>query len=526
MNGAELLVKTSVRAGIVACFANAGTTEIPIVSAFDTEPGIKATLGLFEGVCAGAADGYGRMLEKPAMVLFHLGPGLANGIANLHNASRARTPIVNLIGEHPTWHRAADAPLTMDIDVLASTVSRWFKTNESPLELSQNIAEAISMSMYGQVSSLIIPNDHQWAECIDEEISIPSFSFESVSKDSIKKAIELLRTHHKVGLLIGGRALRRRGLLAATRIKAATGCDLITTTHPAYVDRGIGLPEVVRIPYFPSSAKKLLSQYDGVVLVGVNEPVTFFGYEGINSYLLSDEQFRFRLDNDQQNEIEALEHLADELNAPLITKVSRQILSKSYCPNIPQGELNPEKICIVLAALQPENVIIVDEGITTSVAYYPLTSGLPSHSILHITGGSIGYGMPCAVGAAMACPHRPVVNLQADGSALYTIQALWTQAREDLNVTTLICSNRSYNIIRTELSRAGITKIGQNASSLIDLDRPGINWVKLAEGFGVQAVSVSTTEELSSELRKALSEPGPYLIEMMLVPPHWKNNSI
>jgi acetolactate synthase-1/2/3 large subunit len=518
VNGAELLIKTATQAGIEVCFANAGTTEMPIILALDSEPGIKAILGLFEGVCTGAADGYGRMLDKPAMVLLHLGPGFANGIANLHNARRAKTPLLCLIGEHATWHRAADAPLAMNIEALAGTVSGWYQTNKSPATLSQDLAEAITASMYGQTSSLIVPNDHQWTECTGNGIAIPRFSFDPIDPDSINKAVQLLRTYHKTGLIIGGRALRHRGLHAAARIKALTECDLLTNTFPAYMERGIGLPEVIRIPYFPDPAIDLLSQYEAVVLVGTNEPVTFFGYKGFSSYLLNENQRRVQIASDRQNAAEALECLADALNAPLSANVSKSLFVEPNRPSIPQGELTPEKICLVLAALQPEDAVIVDEGLTTSFSYYPLAAGLPMHSFLSIAGGSIGYGMPCAVGVAVACPDRPVINVQADGSALYTVQALWTEAREALNILTLICSNQSYNILKIELARAGITSIGPNATSLIELHHPAINWVKLAEGMGIPAVSVNTAEALAYEFCKALSEPGPHLIEMMLVP--------
>jgi acetolactate synthase-1/2/3 large subunit len=518
MNGAELLTKTAIEAGIKVCFANAGTTEMPIVLALDSEPGIRAILGLFEGVCTGAADGYGRVLDEPAMALLHLGPGFANGIANLHNARRAKTPLVNLVGEHATWHRGADAPLSMDIEALTSTVSGWQKTNESPVALSQDLADAVAASMYGQISSLIVPNDHQSAECALGEITIPQFSFDPVDSDSIEKAVRLLRAYQKTGLIIGGRALRKLGLHAAARIKAATGCDLLTDTFPAYMERGTGLPDVTRIPYFPEPAMDLLAQYEAVVLVGTKEPVTFFGYKGIGSQLLTQNQERVQIATDRrQNAAEALEYLADALNAPRDSNIPHNVLAEPHHPGIPQGELTAEKACLTLAALQPEDAIIVDEGITTSFGYYPLTRGLRRHAFLGIAGGSIGYGMPCAVGVAVACPDRPVIDFQADGSAMYTVQALWTEAREALRVTTLICSNRSYNILRMELARAGVTLIGANALSLIDLECPVIDWVKIAEGMGVPAVSVNTAEGLAHELGRALSEAGPHLIEMVLV---------
>ncbi|OGO42053.1 MAG: hypothetical protein A2137_05885 [Chloroflexi bacterium RBG_16_58_8] len=425
---------------------------------------------------------------------------------------------MNLIGEQATWHRNADAPLNMNIESLAGTVSGWYKTSESLMTLSPDLAEAVAASRYGQVSTLIIPSDHQWAECTGGEIATPRFSFDPIDSGSIDNAAKLLRAHHKTGLMMGGRALRQRGLQAAARIKAATDCDLLTDHLPAYVERGAGLPDVTRIPYFPEPAVELLSRYEAVVLAGTREPVTFFGYPGLGSYLLREDQKKVEIATDRQDAAEALEHLADALNTHLSPKIPGHIFAKPSRPGIPHGELTPEKVCLTLAALQPENAIIVDEGLTTSTPYFPLASGLPRHSFLTSVAGSLGYGMPCALGASVACPERPVINLQADGSAMYTFQALWTEAREGLDVTTLICSNKSYNTLKLGLSRAGIASIGPKVLSLIDLDRPDIGWVKLAEGMGVPAVSVSSAEGLASEFRKALSEPGPHLIEMIISP--------
>jgi len=517
MNGAQLLVETAKKSGIEVCFANPGTTELPIVLALDSEPGMRAILGLFEGVCTGAADGYGRMLNKPAMTLLHLGPGLANGIANLHNARRAKTPVVNVIGEHATWHLAADAPLAMDIEALAGTVSGWHKTSESPEALSRDIAEAAAASMYGQIATLIVPNDYQLTESTVTEITTPRFSFDPVDLSSIEEAARIMRASEKAGLIIGARALRRQGLHAAAHIKAATDCDIIMNTYPSYVERGIGLPDVKRIPHFPEPGIEMLSQYEAVVLVGTKEPVTFFGYKDIRSYLLAENQRRLQIATDRQDAAQALECLAEALGVRLSASIPADVITHYSRPNVPHGELTAEKVCLTIAAIQPENAIIVDEGITTSAKYSPLTAGLPPNTFLAVSGGSIGYGMPCSVGAAIASPNRPVINIQADGSAMYTVQALWTQAREALDITTLICSNQTYEIMKVELARLGITSMGPKTLSLTDIDTPSLDWVRVAEGIGVPAAAVRTAEELAQELTKSFSDPGPHLIEMKLV---------
>ena len=515
MTGAEILLKTAVNTGVEICFTNPGTTELPLVTAFDTVPGIRPILGLFEGCCTGAADGYGRMTDKPAMTLLHLGPGLGNGIANLHNARRARTPILNVIGEHATWHRSADSPLSMDIVALAESVSGWQRTSTAPQHLSQDTADAVSAASAGKVATLIVPSDVQWSESPDDEIHRPKALDGFVENESIERAVELLRTEQKTALILGSRALRKRGLAAAARIKVKTGCDLISERAPARIERGVGIPATEFIPYFPRQALELLSQYQAVVLAGANEPVTFFGWKGYESRLLNDNQDICQIKAAGKGLEQALENLADALGAPGSDSAAATGFSQVERPTLPQGTLTAQNACLILAALQPEKVIIVNESITSGAAYFPLGAGLPHHTLLMLPGGAIGYGIPCAVGAAIACPRRPVINFQADGSALYTLQALWMQARESLNITTLICSNRSYNILNIEFSRSGIISPGRYAQALTDLSNPAIDWVRLSQGMGVPAVAVDSCESLAGELKIALDEPGPHLIEMV-----------
>ena len=516
MNGAELLVGTIVEGGIEVCFANPGTTEMPIVMALDSTPGIRAYLGLFEGVCTGAADGYGRMLDKPAMVLLHLGPGFANGIANLHNARRARSPVLNVVGEHATWHRNLDPPLAMDIESLVKTVSPWYRTNASVQNMKAEVVEAIASAQLGQVATLIIPHDHQLAPCDAQHANVPPVPFDPIDLRVIKAAAIGLRKSQKAALLLGGKGLRKSGLTAAARIQKATGCDLFTPTLPGYMERGAGLPLSQRIPYFPEQAVSTLSRYDTVLLAGAREPVTFFGYPGVRGRILSDDQQKIVLCSNRQNVQEALESLADALGAPTRLIAGDPTVAGLRRPPLPQGELTPEKVWMILGALQPEDAIIVDEAVSSGFLDNSPTFQLPPHCLLTVSGGSIGQGIPCATGAAIACPERPVINLEADGSGLYTVQGLWTQAREGLNVTTLICSNRSYRILQMELHRAGITSWGPDIRALTELTSPAIGWKEIARGFGIPGVTVNSAEILALELGKALAEPGPHLIEMLL----------
>ena len=516
MIGAEILIQTAVKAGIEVCFTNPGTTEMPLVCAFDSIPGIRPYLGLFEGCCTGAADGYGRMAGKPAMTLLHLGPGLGNGIANLHNAAKGGTPVLNVIGEHATWHRAVNAPLTMDIEALADPVSGWQRTCKTTASISQDTADAIAAASAGQVVSLIVPSDVQWSECADVTIHKPEIPSVSIDKDAIHQAAEMLHTKQKSALILGGRALRKQGLMAAARIKEVTGCDLLSERAPARIERGVGIPATEAIPYFPRQALELLTGYQVVVLAGTAEPVTFFGWQGYPSRLLNDTQQICRMTVDDKNLPQALTDLADALDAPGMVGASDSGFSKIERPDIPRGTLTAVNAGVILAALQPENAIIVNESVTSGAAYLPLAVSAPPHTMMALPGGAIGYGMPCAVGAAIACPQRPVINFQADGSAMYTLQALWMQARDSLNVTTLICANRSYNILKIEFARADVTTPGPYARALTDLGNPAFDWVQISKGMGVPAVSVDRCGDLAKELKKALQEPGPHLIEMQI----------
>ena len=273
MNGAESLIRTAIAAGVEVCFANPGTTEMPLVAALDSAEGLRAILGLFEGVCTGAADGYGRMAEKPAMTLLHLGPGFANGIANLHNARRARSPIVNLIGDHATWHVGADAPLTSDIVSLATPVSGWVRSVRTAASLADTTAQAIAAAgrAPGQVATLIIPADCQWDPAERQATPIGPAALPSASSDAIKQAAESIRKGKKVALFLGGTALRARGLKAAARIAAKSGCHLICETFPARLERGAGMPNLDRLPYFPEQAIEMLKAFDAIVLAGAKK---------------------------------------------------------------------------------------------------------------------------------------------------------------------------------------------------------------------------------------------------------------
>jgi acetolactate synthase-1/2/3 large subunit len=512
MNGAESLLRTAVAAGVEICFANPGTTEMPLVAALDTVRGVRAVLGLFEGVCTGAADGYARVAERPALTLLHLGPGLANGLANLHNARRAHSPLVNVVGDHASWHRAADAPLSSDVEGLARPVSGWVATSRSAAGLAADFAAALAAATAppGQVATLVVPADCQWEPARGALPPSPAARPASVPGERIAQAAARMRGAGPRALLLGGAALRERGLRAAARVAAALGAQLYCETFPARIERGRGLPRPTRQPYIPEQAEQALAGAR-VLLAGAREPVAFFGYPGGKSRLAEAERL-VPLAAPGEDVPAALEALAEALGA-----AAQGASAPEPAPApAPSGSLDPTSLGAVLARRQPEGAVVVDEGATSGLPWWNFADAAPPHTTLCLTGGAIGQGLPCAAGAALARPERPVIALQADGSGLYTLQALWTMARESLHVVTIVCANRRYRILQLEMARAGIAEPGPQARALTELAPPALDWVALARGFGVPAARAETAEQLDRELAAGLAERGPRLIEAAL----------
>ena len=518
MKAAEALVQTAIDAGIDTMFANPGTTEIPVVNALDAVPGMRAVLGLQENVVTGAADGYARMTGVPSLTLLHLGPGFANGIANLHNARRARTSIVNLIGEHATWHDTPDSPLASDIESLAGPVSGWVGRSSTGAEIPGDLATAIAQSQKGagQISTLILPHDLQIAEGAALAAPLTPPARAAVSEAAVARAREAIERGDAL-LFLGNAALSEAGLRAAGRIAALRGVQLMSQMSNARAERGAGLPLFTRLPYFPERALAALAPYRTLVLAGANAPVTFFGWPGYASSLVPEGTTVETLAGPDDDIVAALEALAEALGAKASDAPRDAAPPPLECPSRSTGPITAECLTATLAALQPEGAIVVNEAVTSGWNYHAQSMSAPRFTELQITGGAIGCGPPLSLGAALACPGRPVLNLQADGSALYTPQALWSQAREGAHVITLICSNRRYRILQTELERAGLNRPGPTASELTDLARPTVDWPALARGFGVPARSVENAEDLADALERALAGEGPHLIEAVLV---------
>jgi acetolactate synthase I/II/III large subunit len=514
VNGAQALIRTLVACGVDTCFMNPGTSEMHFVAALDAVPEMRSVLALFEGVATGAADGYGRMADRPAATLLHLGPGLGNGLANLHNARKGQTPIVNIVGDHATYHKQYDAQLESDIETVARNVShfiRWSaKTDEVGTDAADTVAAAYGPP--GQVATLVLPADISWAE--GGEVAAPTTPAPrgAIGDDAVNAVASVLRSGEPAVFLVGGTACRGEALAFARSIADATGAQLLCETFPSRIERGAGRVPVDRIAYLAEFATTQLEGARHLVLVDAKAPVSFFAYPEKASWLAPAGCEIHTLAGPADDSLFALAALANALDIDGDT-AARQPLAR---PELPTGDLTAQAMCAALGALLPEHAIVSDEGNTTGLFAAGATAGAPPHDWLCLTGGAIGQGLPVAVGAAVACRDRRVVALESDGSAMYTLQSWWTMAREGLDVTTIICNNGSYAVLNMELNRVGADSAGPKARAMLDISGPDLDFVALAKGMGLTASRATTADEFNDQLARALATPGPSVVEAVV----------
>jgi acetolactate synthase-1/2/3 large subunit len=513
MNGAQSLVHTLADSGITLCFGNPGTSEMHFVAALDSEPRIRGVLCLFEGVAAGAADGYARIAGKPAAALLHLGPGFANAIALLHNARKARQPVVSIVGNHARSHaQYLQAPLTSDIMAICGSVSDWLHQSRSPGEVGQDGARLVQAALSGQIATLILPADCAWEEGGIAATPLTAPMPQRVDPNNIESIAAALRNGKRTALLMRGRCLERAGVEAAGRIAVRSGVRLLHDYFTPRITRGAGLPAVERIPYFAEEAVVTLQGLEQIVLVGAPEPVSFFAYPDKPSWLTPEGCELLTLATPQQDATAALIDLAEALGAH-----APHSGVKLVRPDLPvHGALTADGMGAIMARLLPEDAILSDDSLTAGGGLQKYLVHAPRHDVIFLTGGAIGDAAPMALGAALAAPERKVIAVSGDGAAMYSLQALWSMARERLDVVTIICANRSYNILNIELSRVGAINPGPKILSMLSLSDPVPDWVKLGEGMGVEASRAQTTTEFAAQFAHAMATPGPRLIEAVL----------
>jgi acetolactate synthase-1/2/3 large subunit len=514
MNGAQALIRTLVQAGVDVCFMNPGTSEMHFVAALDDVPEMRGVLALFEGVATGAADGYARIADKPASVLLHLGPGLGNGLANLHNARKAHTPVVNIVGDHAIYHKPFDAQLESDIETVARNVSTWIRTSAKTDELAADTAEAVAVAAGppAQVATLILPADVSWTEGAEPAAALPAHTPEAVDPALVATLAAILTGDEPAALFVGGRACRADALVQASRIVNTTGSKLLAETFPARLERGAGRVPVERLAYLAEFASMQLDGLKHLILVDSKSPVSFFAYPGKASDLVPEGCTVHTLAGQSGDPLAALTALAEAVGAA----AGSETLQPAVRPDRPSGPLTADAVCQAIGALLPEDTIVSDEGNTSGLFAAGHTAGAPAHDWLCLTGGAIGQGLPVALGAAVAAPNRKVVALQADGSAMYTLQSWWTMAREDLDVVTVIFNNASYAVLNMELNRVGATAGGPKAKEMLDIGHPNLDFVALATGMGLPATRATTAEEFNDQFAAAVARTGPSVIEAVI----------
>lgn len=520
MNGSQAMVRTLLDGGVDVCFANPGTSEMHFVAALDQATQMRCILGLFEGVVTGAADGYYRMASKPAATLLHLGPGLGNGLANLHNAKRARSGIINIIGQHALDHLHNDAPLNSDVEAVARPMSHWVKTTVSSTQAPVDTAEAISQarSQPGRIASLILP-----ANCAWESADPGKYTFEPARTaaaplvDSIEQVARILSDPEKAKktvLLIGGQGMMEKSTWLAGQIAAKTGCGLRGEPRSARLERGRGRVNIRPLPFPVDGAVQALEGTQHLILIGAADPVAFFAFPDKPRRIAPANCQVIELASPSHDVFATLEALCDAVGAS--AQNPAQLSSDLPAATFTDDKPSAGNIGMVIAGALPENAIIVDEAVTSGRQLVDAVPYAPPHDCIDITGGAIGFGLPAAVGAAVAAPGRRVVALIGDGSAMYTVQSLWTMAREQLDVTVVIFDNRSYRILRGELANMGGPQPGENARRMLDLDSPDLDWVSMAKAQGVPGVCVDTLAGFDKALRQANATAGPSLIALRI----------
>jgi acetolactate synthase-1/2/3 large subunit len=524
MNGADHLVHSLLAGGVEVCFANPGTSEMHFVAALDRIEGMRCVLGLFEGVVTGAADGYWRIAGRPAATLLHLGPGLGNGLANLHNARKARSGIVNVVGEHALAHIALDAPLTADIEGIARPVSHWVRTSRSAQAIGSDTRDAIAAACEppGSIATLILPADTAWTELpADHPVparasALPQRLWRALDPQAIEDCARALRAPGRTLLMLGAMAATAEGLDWAGRIAAATGCALMTEFYMPRLARGAGRVMVQRLPYAVEPALAALKPFSRIVLVGARSPVAFFAYPGQPGRLVPAGCEVWTLSEPGHDPEQALESLAQARDARALAPAGVAERRKVGRAGLPTGAPDSPGVAAVLTELLPEHAIVIDEAVTIGRSFGPATVGAAPHDWLTVMGGSIGFGLPAAIGAAVAAPGRRVVALEGDGSSMYTIQALWTMARESLDVTVVIMANRAYQILRGEFAGVGAGAPGRRATDMLSLDRPTLDFVAIARGMGVPASRAVDLSAFAEQFERACATPGPALIELVI----------
>jgi acetolactate synthase-1/2/3 large subunit len=398
-------------------------------------------------------------------------------------------------------------------------VSHWVRTSRSSLEVAADGAQAVAATRdgaLGRIATLALPADTAWGPG-GEVVRMPSAAaLRAPDADAVRAAAKLLASlGRRAVLLVGDAGAGERAAPLAAAIARKTGCRVLAEFYSPRTAGGRGRTRIERLPYAVDAAVDKLEGAECLVLAGSTEPIGFFAYPSKPNQLKPAGCALLTLADARDDVPAALAALADELGAgaPASAATAKAIELDALRH---ANTLDADLIGHALVALLPEQAIVVDEAVTSGRAFGNRFAAAAPHDWLTVMGGAIGFGLPAALGAGLGAPGRPVLALEGDGSAMYTVQALWSIARESLPLVAVIFANRAYRILQGELEGVGATISGPKATHMLTLDQPALDWVSIAKGHGVPGARVQTPDEFVRELQRAFASRGPYLIEALV----------
>lgn len=517
VNGAEALVATLEACGVTACFANPGTTELEIVAALDRSAGIRSVPVLFEGVAVGAADGFGRMSGIPGAALLHTGAGFPNGLSAVLNAAKASSPSIAIVGDHPLAIREWNHVIASGVDIerVAAPYAKWVRRSRLTT-VGQDAADAFAAacSAPGGPATLVVPSDVAWSAGAEPGRPSAAQKPSPVSAEAVLQAAYALRLPGEAALVLHGEAtVDPAALRAAADIAATTGCRVMA--RASRIVRGPDFLPVEFLPYSPMLAIEALKGIRHLVLVGAHPPIMPWTYPDRSAPMMADPECRiWTLARPEENVVDALTTLAAEIGGDRSRAAPQP--APGMAPVPASGTVTPDALAQSIAALIPENAIVIDESVTTGRSFYQVSAASRPHDWLRNLGGALGYGQPVAIGSAIACPDRKVIVLQGDGAAMYTPQSLWTIAHEGLNVLVVIFANRSYEVLRVDMRLRHQNVDGAVNHALTDLGTPAIDWAGLARSLGIRSARLDSMQAFNEAFAREAQTAEPALLEVIV----------
>ena len=514
MNGAAAFFKSIVDNGIDTIFACPGTSEMQVVDEVGYS-NLRVVLCLFENSVTGMADGYARMLDKPALGMVHVTCGLTNALANMHNARIANSRMIIFGGGVHVAHEVNEPVHSMlqRQPYVAQIAAQCVIEARSPDQLAAAATQALKASNDGAGKIVYVygPNNAVWGESsFQGKLTSSAEQRQRVSTATISSIADTLKAGKKTAFILDNLALREEGLEILGRIAEGAGGRLFREWLPSRIAMGAGRVRTETLPYGGAEGRELLSEFDQIVLVGAKIPVCPFSYENQPWVKIPENCNVHTLATADHDILAALEELATQLDLP--EKASNRYNRKPGEP--PTGPLSGNSIVQSLSILMPADSIVLDEAMLENVMFPLLMDGAaPFDFMAACPGGAIGAGPPVACGAAIACPNRKVILLEGDFSLMQGNTALWSMAQHNLDICVINYNNEGSASLSTELARVRQGEAQPKSIELLRIRKPTIDYAAMAESMGVPASRAETAEEFHLQLTKAMSTKGPHFID-------------